>query len=324
MNDQILKKAAEIKNLYTNKNIEPEKYINELNYTDNKAIIELNRLGDNEEKNKLMQRELVKKLKIDLKIAGVKISYATTAKGKSLQVAPTTKVIAIVSGKGGVGKSQVTVNLAQALARAGKKVGIIDADIYGYSIPKILDLYEEPAVANGLIQPLNTNNGIQVISSQYFIEGNENKAIIWRGPMLNKMLGHFFYDIAWSKQLDYLLIDMPPGTGDVMLNISSYVEEISTILVTTPSIDAAHVALRVGQLSNDLHFEQIGIIENMSYYEVKGEKHHIFGQGGAEMIAQTLNIPVIGQVPIEQDKQKMSEIYDQVISNLLGVNNGNK
>lgn len=322
MINQIFKRIEEVENLYTGELLKKEEYINRLDYDedDNKLIIEVKPLGTDADKNRQIQRAVVRKLKIDLKISGVKIINMESKKEDEI-LFPHAKIIAVISGKGGVGKSEVTYGLAKALRRNGKNVGIVDADIYGYSIQKIANVYGEVEHIGEKIKPLIDENGIELISSQHFIRDNQNEAIVWRGPMLNKMMGNFFKFIDFSTKLDYLLIDMPPGTGDVLLNLPAYFEEINTVLVTTPDINASHVAERAGKVAKQLHMNNLGIIENMAYVMIGKDKHYIFGKGGADAVSETLKIPVLGEVrfvnrEFETSKQ-LEPDYDKIVESLL-------
>lgn len=209
-----------------------------------------------------------------------------------------TTFIAIASGKGGVGKSTVSVNLAVALARAGKKVGLIDADIYGFSVPDMLGIEERPVVRDEKIIPVE-RFGVKVISMGFFVE--DNAPIIWRGPMLGKMLNNFFSDVEWGE-LDYLLLDLPPGTGDVALDIHSMLPSCQELIVTTPHATAAFVAARAGAMAIKTNHRVIGVIENMAYFESKvtGEKEYVFGYGGGEKLATALKSKLLAQIPLGQ------------------------
>ncbi len=206
--------------------------------------------------------------------------------------------VTIASGKGGVGKSTVTVNLAIALSRLGKKVGIIDADIYGFSVPDMMGIEERPVVRNEKIIPVD-RFGVKVISMGFFVE--DNSPIIWRGPMLGKMLNSFFKEVEWDD-LDYLLLDLPPGTGDMALNVHDLLPKCHEIIVTTPHPTAAFVAARAGQLALKTDHEILGVIENMAYFESEktGEKEYVFGRGGGEKLAEVLDTEVLGQIPLQQ------------------------
>lgn len=206
--------------------------------------------------------------------------------------------IAVASGKGGVGKSTVTVNLAVSLARLGKKVGIIDADIYGFSVPDMMGIEERPSVREKRIIPVE-RFGVKVISMGFFVE--DNSPIIWRGPMLGKMLSSFFKEVDWGE-LDYLLLDLPPGTGDIAMDVHELLPSCNEVIVTTPHPTAAFVAARAGQMALKTEHRLLGVVENMSYFESKttGEKEYVFGRGGGEKLAEVLKTKVLGQLPLQQ------------------------
>ncbi|MGM9988985.1 MAG: P-loop NTPase [Bacillaceae bacterium] len=209
-----------------------------------------------------------------------------------------TTFLAIASGKGGVGKSTVSANIAVNLARAGKRVGIIDADIYGFSIPDMMGITKRPVVRGEKIIPVQ-RFGVQVISMGFFVE--DNTPVIWRGPMLGKMLNHFFTEVEWGN-LDYLILDLPPGTGDVALDVHSMLPTCQEIIVTTPHPTAAFVAARAGAMALRTEHQIVGVIENMSYFQSKvtGEKEYVFGSGGGEKLASELQTALLGQIPLEQ------------------------
>ncbi|WOO87518.1 P-loop NTPase [Mollicutes bacterium LVI A0039] len=307
-------------NPYTNQNIEVDQFIVEINYNqaDDKVLITAKHLGDDSNLNRQIEREVIKICKIDLGIKGVKISYLPeTAPEPTSRINAKTKVIAVMSGKGGVGKSNVAVGLAKALANQGAKVGMIDADIYGYSIPAIADAVAEPKVIDGNIMPVTNPEGIEIISAHHFLPNTENKAIIWRGIKLNSLLTHFVFDVLWNPNLDYMVIDMPPGTGDVLLNINNLIDEVNALYVTTPSADAAYVAERVIQVGNELGFSSIGLVENMAYYEVEGAKHYIFGKDGAKTISDLYQLPILASIPIGQElNEYYVELAKKVIKNV--------
>ncbi|MCU6603621.1 Mrp/NBP35 family ATP-binding protein [Peribacillus frigoritolerans] len=209
-----------------------------------------------------------------------------------------TQFIAIASGKGGVGKSTISVNFATSLARLGKKVGLVDADIYGFSVPDMMGITKRPVVRGEKIIPVE-RFGVQVISMGFFVE--DNAPIIWRGPMLGKMLNSFFNEVEWGD-LDYLVLDLPPGTGDVALDVHTMLPSCKEIIVTTPHPTAAFVAARAGAMAIKTEHEVIGVIENMSFFESKttGEKEYVFGKGGGVKLAEELRTVVLGQLPLQQ------------------------
>ncbi|PID06124.1 MULTISPECIES: Mrp/NBP35 family ATP-binding protein [unclassified Sporosarcina] len=206
--------------------------------------------------------------------------------------------ISIASGKGGVGKSTVSVNLAVALARRGKKVGLIDADIYGFSVPDMMGITAMPEVREDRIMPVE-RFGVKVISMGFFVE--DNAPVVWRGPMLGKVLDQFFRDVDWGE-LDYLLLDLPPGTGDVALDIHQMIPASKEIVVTTPHPTAAFVAARAGAMALQTEHELLGVIENMSWFASKatGEKEYVFGQGGGVRLSEELRTELLGQIPLGQ------------------------
>lgn len=208
------------------------------------------------------------------------------------------KIISIASGKGGVGKSTVSVNLAVALARQGKKVGLVDADIYGFSVPDMMGIRENPQIKEDRIIPVE-RKGVKVISMGFFVENNA--PVVWRGPMLGKVLDQFFKDVEWGE-LDFLLLDLPPGTGDVALDIHQMLPASKEIVVTTPHPTAAFVAARAGAMALQTDHEVLGVIENMSWYESKstGEREMVFGKGGGPKLAEELRTELLGQIPLGQ------------------------
>ena len=216
-----------------------------------------------------------------------------------------TQFIAVASGKGGVGKSTVTVNLAVALARRGKRVGLIDADIYGFSVPDMMGIEERPEIVDGRIQPID-RFGVKVISMGFFVE--DNSPIVWRGPMLGRMLRNFFQEVEWGD-VDYVLLDLPPGTGDVALDVHQILPQSKEIIVTTPHATAAFVAARAGAMAITTEHEIIGVVENMSYYVNPStkEKEYVFGRGGGAKLAETLHTPLLAQIPLGAPDNHVSE-----------------
>ncbi|MGM0414785.1 MAG: Mrp/NBP35 family ATP-binding protein [Bacillota bacterium] len=222
-------------------------------------------------------------------------------------------LVAIASGKGGVGKSTVTVNLATALKQKGKKVGIVDADIYGFSVPGILGLTDKPkARSEEEIYP-PTKNGIKVMSMASFVE-DKGDAVIWRAPLLQGALKQFIEDVYWGE-LDYLLFDLPPGTGDMPLNIMQQFSDASILLVTTPQLTATSVAGRVGQLAEKLDLDILGLVSNMAYYKCSncGQKDYIFGEDGGKELASQLGIELLGEIPLNTELRKSSDQGNPII-----------
>ncbi len=207
----------------------------------------------------------------------------------------TTRVIAISSGKGGVGKSSVTANLGVALARLGKTVGIIDADVWGFSIPKMLGIDRPPTVIDDTLLPPEIH-GVRVMSMDFFVQPDQ--AVIWRGPMLHKALEQFLADVHWGDP-DYLLIDMPPGTGDIAISMSQFLPRAQAIVVTTPQITAQRVAMRAGLMARKVNQEIMGVVENMSWFTGNdGTRYALFGEGGGATLAEELEVPLLGQIPL--------------------------
>jgi len=214
-----------------------------------------------------------------------------------------TRVYAVASGKGGVGKSSVTVNLAAALAASGQKVGVVDADIYGHSVPRMLGVTGRPTPVENMIMPPSAH-GVKVISIGMFTKGNT--PVVWRGPMLHRALQQFLADVFWGD-LDVLLLDLPPGTGDIAISVAQMLPGAELLIVTTPQLAAAEVAERAGAIAQQTHQRVTGVIENMSYLICPhcGEPTEVFGSGGGASVAAALSrlsgapVPLLGQVPID-------------------------
>ncbi|MCU1346531.1 MAG: putative Mrp family protein [Acidimicrobiia bacterium] len=206
-----------------------------------------------------------------------------------------TRPLLIASGKGGVGKSSVTTNLAVALAQRGHSVGIIDADVYGFSIPRMLGASRDPVVIDEMLLPPEAW-GVRCISMGYFVP--DGQAVIWRGPMLHKALEQFLTDVYWDDP-DYLLIDMPPGTGDIAISLSQYLPRGEVYVVTTPQAAAQKVARLSAAMAEKVHLDVKGVIENMSWFTGDdGKRYEIFGSGGGAELAADLNVPLLGQIPL--------------------------
>jgi ATP-binding protein involved in chromosome partitioning len=213
-----------------------------------------------------------------------------------------TRVYGVASGKGGVGKSSVTVNLAAALAAKGLSVGVVDADVYGHSVPRMLGVTERPTQVEDMIMPPQAH-GVRVISIGMFTRGNA--AVVWRGPMLHRALQQFLADVYWGD-LDVLLLDLPPGTGDVAISLAQLLPSAEILVVTTPQAAAAEVAERAGAVALQTHQRLVGVVENMSWLELPtGERMEVFGSGGGQTVADSLTqligaqVPLLGQVPLD-------------------------
>lgn len=218
---------------------------------------------------------------------GRKISFA--------QPGSKTRPILISSGKGGVGKSSVTTNLAVALVSAGYKVGVVDADIYGYSIPRMLGTDRDPVVIDNMLLPPEAW-GVRCISIGYFVP--EGQAVVWRGPMLHKALEQFLTDVYWDEP-DFLLIDMPPGTGDIALSLSQYLPRAEVLVVTTPQVAAQKVARLSAAMAAKVNLPVRGIIENMSWFIGEdNQRYELFGSGGGQLLADELKVPLLAQIPL--------------------------
>jgi ATP-binding protein involved in chromosome partitioning len=233
-----------------------------------------------------------------------------------------TKVFAIASGKGGVGKSSVTVNLALALAKAGRTVGIVDADIYGHSIPAMLGIADQrPTQVESMIMPVPTPSGVSVISIG-MLKPRRDQVVAWRGPMLDRALVQMLADVYWGD-LDVLLIDLPPGTGDMAISLGQHLPGAEIVVVTTPQEAAAEVAERAGTMASMLHQRVVGVIENMSFLVCPhcGPEHRLelFGSGGGERVAATLSgrfgydVPLLAQVPIEESLREGGDAGKPVV-----------
>ncbi len=274
------------------------------------VTVGLKHLGTQDEQN--FKIELTKLVKITHKFPGIKIEFVRNdfvPKGEKKVI-----YVGIASGKGGVGKSTVTANLAYALTRLGKKVGIIDADVYGATIADIYQIGDAKPTgtqADMMVPPSSHN--VEIISTAFFVEGG--KPVMWRGPMLGKLLNHYFYGVEWDKNTDFVLVDLPPGTGDTALDINQYAPQTKMLIVTTPHTNASAVALKAGLGAKKIGHELIGVIENMSYYynEYSKEKEYLFGQGGGELVAESLDLELLSKIPLNQPKKGYLYESDEVV-----------
>jgi ATP-binding protein involved in chromosome partitioning len=240
-----------------------------------------------------------------------KARWNAREKAPDTMIPPTTRVVSVASGKGGVGKSSVTVNLAVAVAAQGYRVGILDADIWGFSVPRMLGLegrlsgVEGQTVAEGerpkiapIVAPV-ADGHVEVVSMGFLVDAEET-ALMWRGLMLNRAVQHFLEDVQWSDDLDYLFIDMPPGTGDVAMGLARMLPRAEMIVVTTPALAAQKVAVRAASMAQRSHVRVAGVIENMSAFVCDhGETYALFGSGGGEALARGAGAPLLGQIPLE-------------------------
>jgi len=221
-----------------------------------------------------------------------------------------TRVLLIASGKGGVGKSSVTANLAIALAQRGLRSAVVDADVWGFSIPRMLGVDRPPVVIDQMVVPVEAN-GVRCISMGFF--AREDQPVIWRGPMLHKALEQFLTDVHWDDP-DYLLIDLPPGTGDISLSLSQFLPKSELIVVTTPQPAAQKVAQRAAYMAEKVNLSVRAVIENMSWFRGDdGKRYDIFGSGGGEALAEELDVPLLGQIPLLQALREGGDVGRPII-----------
>jgi ATP-binding protein involved in chromosome partitioning len=231
-----------------------------------------------------------------------KLRGGLNERSKGLSLDASTRVLAVCSGKGGVGKSTLTANLAVALSQLGKSVGILDADVYGHSIPHILGIHQKPVLVDRMIVP-PVKRDLKLMSIGFFLD--DNQPVMWRGPMLHRALEQFLSDVHWGE-LEVLVVDMPPGTGDVAISLGQLLPRAETIVVTTPQPAAQEVAERAGTMAQKTGMRLVGVIENMS-----GE---IFGTGGGERLAGRLGIPLLGRVPLDPLLRECGDAGEPVVS----------
>jgi ATP-binding protein involved in chromosome partitioning len=231
-----------------------------------------------------------------------KLRGGVEGRSKGVSVDRSTRVLAIASGKGGVGKSTLTVNLAAAFVELGHRTGVLDADVYGHSIPHMLGVSQRPVVVDKMIVP-PVKGELKLMSIGFFLD--ENAPVMWRGPMLHRALEQFLSDVHWG-QLDTLLVDMPPGTGDVSISLGQLLPRAEAVVVTTPQPAAQQVAVRAAKMAQKTGMRLVGAVENMSYLVGSGEE--IFGAGGGEALAEEIGVPLLGRVPLDP---RLRESADQ-------------
>ena len=237
------------------------------------------------------------RLGFDVMTAEEKAALTTRLRGgreeRSISLSPATRVIAIASGKGGVGKSSLTANLAYALSLRGEQVGVLDADVYGHSIPHMLGVHQKPIAVDEMIVP-PVRGDLKLMSIGFFLE--ENAPIMWRGPMLHKALEQFLSDVHWGE-IDTLLVDMPPGTGDVAMSLGQLLPRAEALVVTTPQPAAQIVAVRAALMAEKMGMRIIGAVENMSYLAGTGQE--LFGSGGGQRLADEIGAPLLARIPLD-------------------------
>ena len=222
-----------------------------------------------------------------------------------------TRVLAISSGKGGVGKSSVTTNLSVALADRGLRVAAVDADVWGFSMPRMLGISAPPGLIDDVIVPPEAN-GVRLISMGFF--AREDQAVIWRGPMLHKALEQFLTDVYWGE-VDYLVVDMPPGTGDISLSIAEFLPRAEVLVVTTPQPAAQRVAQRATAMAEKVDLQVIGVIENMSWFTGDdGKRYELFGAGGGEELAGELGVPLLAQIPLVPELRAGGDVGRPIVT----------
>src|SRR5919109_1807180 len=236
-----------------------------------------------------------------------KLRGGIAPRSKGLSLDASTRVLAVASGKGGVGKSTLTANLAAAFTRLGHRTGILDADVYGHSIPHMLGISQRPVLVDRMIVP-PVRGDLKLMSIGFFLE--DNAPVMWRGPMLHKALEQFLSDVHWGE-LDTLVVDMPPGTGDVSISLGQLLPRAEVLVVTTPQPAAQQVAVRAAQMALKTGMRVIGAVENMSYLAGTGQE--IFGSGGGQRLAAEIGVPLLGRVPLDPVLREASDLGQSVL-----------
>jgi ATP-binding protein involved in chromosome partitioning len=249
-----------------------------------------------------------------------KARWNISQRDENTAIGPTTRVVMVASGKGGVGKSSVTVNLAAALAARGLVVGVLDADVWGYSVPRMLGVDGRLAGTmrddRKVMVPheRRIDDGVLRVVSMGFLVEDEATALMWRGLMLNRGVQHFLQDVQWGDDLDYLFIDMPPGTGDVQMGVAKLLPRAEVVIVTTPAVGAQKVAGRAVDMARKSYLRVAGVIENMSAFTCDhGTSYALFGSGGGQALAEAAGIPLLGQVPLEPSVSEGGDIGEPVV-----------
>jgi len=236
-----------------------------------------------------------------------KLRGSVTGRSKGLSLDASTRVLAVASGKGGVGKSTLSVNLAAAFDRHGLRTGILDADVYGHSIPLMLGVGQRPVVVDKMIVP-PVRDELKLMSIGFFLE--ENAPVMWRGPMLHRALEQFLSDVHWGE-LDMLVVDMPPGTGDVSISLGQLLPRAEVVVVTTPQLAAQQVAVRAAQMAQKTGMRLIGAVENMSFLVGTGQE--VFGAGGGEALAQAIDAPLLGRIPLDPRLRECADAGEPLV-----------
>ena len=299
--EKILKALQTVKDPWLNRDIVALNFVQDIQFTKNtiKFKLILNRpsvsaqtLLEQKARDALIGLDEIESVEI---VTGWSVSAGGSTEGK--QSVPGVKnIVAVSSGKGGVGKSTVAVNLAVALAQAGAKVGLLDTDVYGPNVPIMVGVHEQPAVHGQRLLP-NSAHGLKVMSLGFLNPGD--RPVVWRGPMLHTAVRQFLYDVEWGE-LDYLIVDMPPGTGDAQLSLAQLVPVQGAVLVTTPQEVAMADVRKAINMFDQVHIPVLGIVENMSYFVCENceTRHAIFGSGGGLELAKRFNVPLLGHVPL--------------------------
>lgn len=273
-----------------------------------------------------IKKELMKYLKVDLGYPGAKVTFKNLVQEELFENTILQRddilYLLVASGKGGVGKSNVSANLANVFNNQGYKVAIIDADIYGSSIPNIFGIHNYPPLIDNVLYPANFN-GINIVSVDFLMRAQ--LPILWRGPMLNRALNHFFYYTKYDDNIQVVIVDLPPGTGDVSLDMAQFMPQAYQIVVTTPHPNAASIAIKAGEMAKSFNHEILGVVENMSYFVHEGEKLEIFGFGGGDMVANTLDVPLLDKLEIKipengslyQEGESNYARYLNIVNNII-------